>query len=82
MHGPSVTTIECRETSSNALKSNAANNMKEEEPGMKWRKVRRGSRGVEAGADYPFKMGSRRPRTRAIGETAAPTLPPIPDANP
>ena len=33
MHGPAVTNIECGETADNALKSDAANNMKEEEPG-------------------------------------------------
>lgn len=82
MHELSVTNTECGRTTGHALKRDGTTYIKGEEPGQICRKDRRGQGGVETGVDHPFKMGPRRPRTRDIGEVAAPTLSPIPDAEP
>ena len=78
MHGPSVKTIECGGTAGHALKRDGTTYTKGTEPGQVCRKDRRGQGGVETGIDHPFKMGSRRPRTRDIGESAAPAPHQIP----
>ena len=82
MHGPSVTNIECEETTRGVLKRDETANGKEKEPGPKCRKDRRDPQGVETTADHPFQMGNRRPRRRDIGESTAPTPAPIPAPTP
>jgi hypothetical protein len=64
--------LNVRETAGNALKRYQASFIREEEPGKKRSKNRRGQRGVGTGYDHPQEKGPRRPRSRDIGESAAP----------